>query len=325
MGGSTRGDPLTAGERARLDALSSARSLSDLVGLTDRASEHDAYFAAKQEWADLQETVIAARPPVEGFPGDAVDFEDRTVTVHGITHTGTETEGKFLRTYVAQWIGAGEAVYCEQGIRPMYFTDHPTVCEMDDYRWAMIQSDRLGVDSHLRDLASHPAGANGATDRFDGLLENIDAVASTFRDATFALVDSGSDVYGDEFAAALGDVATTFLTSHEDRATGNDFESFQKSRVAATDPDHLGELQDYYRKTFLPQPVEREWLRRHDRELELFTHARNERMADYALYHAEAERDVHVIVGAAHQPGVRYYLERHRDGTRNLEGFELTG
>lgn len=57
----------------------------------------------------------------------------------------------------------------------------------------------------------------------------------------------------------------------------------------------------------------------------LVTHARNERMAEYVMYHAEDETNVHVIVGAAHQPGVRYYLEAFRDGEKTLTGFEPGG
>ena len=102
-----------------------------------------------------------------------------------------------------------------------------------------------------------------------------------------------------------------------------DFEAFAKSRRAAEDPTRLGELQRYYKTTFLPQPLEREWLRRHDPELEAVSHARNERMADYVVFHADDEETVHLIVGAAHQPGVVYYLERHRDGHRDVSGFEL--
>ena len=68
-------------------------------------------------------------------------------------------------------------------------------------------------------------------------------------------------------------------------------------------------------------PLEREWLRRHDPELEVVSHGRSERMADYAV--AEGGDAVPLVVGAAHQPGIVYYLERHRDGGRQLEGFEV--
>ncbi|MEF8774370.1 MAG: hypothetical protein V5A37_06600, partial [Halobacteriales archaeon] len=77
-----------------------------------------------------------------------------------------------------------------------------------------------------------------------------------------------------------------------------------------------------YETAFLPPPIEREWLRRHDPELELVTHARSERQADYAVYHNDDAREVHLVVGAAHQPGVTYYLERHRDGHRSASEFE---
>jgi hypothetical protein len=120
-------------------------------------------------------------------------------------------------------------------------------------------------------------------------------------------------------------VASAFLMSHEDASTGRDFASFSMSRAAARDPSKLPALQDYYRRAFLPQPLEREWLRRHDPALELLTHARNERMADYGVYHNEGSEDVHLVVGAAHQPGVTYYLEQYRDGKRRVEDFEPVG
>lgn len=321
-------DPLTPDERKRFEAIRAATSLSDLAALTGADSEHEAYFAAKREWYALQEKRLAAEPPADvadGIPGECVDIDGHTFCVHGVTHADTQAEGEFLREHVSRLVEAGETVYCEQGIRPMYFADFPDVCAMDDYRWALHRCRELDIDSHLDELSGPESGANADSESFEGILEDIDSMTSQFRDATFALIDSGSDVYGERFAAALGDVASDFFTSHEDVATGSDFEAFRKSKEAATNPGKLPELQDYYRKAFLPQPLEREWLRRHDRELELVTHARNERMADYARYHNEDAERVHLVVGAAHQPGVVYYLERHRDGERNLDGFEPVG
>jgi pheromone shutdown protein TraB len=46
-------------------------------------------------------------------------------------------------------------------------------------------------------------------------------------------------------------------------------------------------------------------------------------MADYAVFHNDDAEEVHLIVGAAHQPGVVYYLERYRDGRTVPESFEL--
>ena len=109
--------------------------------------------------------------------------------------------------------------------------------------------------------------------------------------------------------------------SHGDVARAREFEAFALSRRAAEDPAALTELQRYYATAFLPMPLEREWLRRHDPELEVVSHGRSERMADYAV--AEGGDAVHLVVGAAHQPGIVYYLERHRDGGRRLEGFEV--
>jgi hypothetical protein len=305
---------LRPAERARLDAIRSVDSLADLAALADADSEHDAYLAVKPEWRDLRAKELEAAPhPSAGeLPGDSVVVDDTTFYVHGITHADTEAERDVLREHVAASLDDGAAIYCEQGIRTMYLSDRPAVCEMDDYRWAMQRCAGLDLDSHTGGTASRPGTG------FDGFSEEVDSLAAQFRDAAFSLIDSGSDVYGDAYARALGDVASDFLTSHEDLATGTDFRSFRLSREASVDPGKLAALQRYYKTAFLPQPLEREWLARHDRELELVTHARNERMADYAVAHADGARRVHLIVGAAHQPGVVYYLEEHRNGHRTV-------
>jgi len=301
--------PSSASER--LARLREAESLADLVDLTGAATEHDAYFAAKHEWSELMER-CEDTSPVDGLPGNCVVVDGHEFHVHGVTHADTGAERSFLRDHVGGFVDRGATVYCEQGIRPMYFADIGGVCAMDDYRWAMRRCEELDLDSRVAGLAGS----------FDGLLEDLDTLSAEFRDAVFSLVDSGGEFYGDDFRRTLGAVASEFLMSHEDAATGDHFEAFAHSREAAEDPSKLADLQRYYRRTFLPQPVEREWLRRHDRELEVMTHARNERMADYAVHHNRDAEEVHLVVGAAHQPGVVYYLERHRDGRRDADGFE---
>ena len=305
-------EPLSDAERERLAALRSARSLADLVALTGEDSEHEAYFRAKREWYDLRGRELSGTDPGDGIPGDTVVVEDVPFHVHGVTHANTEAEGAFLRRGVDR-LPEGATVYCEQGIRGMYFQDVGGVCEMDDYRWAVRRCEELDLESHLAEYGPE----------FEGLLDGVTDAAEEFRDAVYSLIDSGSDVYGERFQNALGDVATAFLTGHKDMATGEGFEAHRLSRAAAVDPDRLVDLQRYYASRFLPQPVEREWLRRHDPELEAVSHARNERMADYAVHHHETAPAVHLVVGAAHQPGVTYYLERHRDGDRTVEEFEL--
>jgi len=305
---------LTPEERRRLDRLRDARGLAELRSITGSDGLHEAYFDAKAEWSTLRAKELAGEPERPGLPGDAVTVDGREFVVHGITHAGTEAERDVVRAGVAELLEAGASVYTEQGIRPMYFRDFPEVCEMDDYRWAIAECKRRELDSHVEDLQ---------VDEFGGISEDVDSISSRFQDAVFSLIDSGSEFYGRAFADALGDVASSFLDSHETAATAEDYTSFTLSRAAAEDPDRLRELQHYYHRRFLPQPVEREWLRRHDPELELVTHARNQRMVEYAVYHADGEGPVHLIVGAAHQPGVVYYLERVRDGELTVEGFEL--
>ncbi len=307
---------LAPAERERLAELRGAESLSELVALTDADDEHGAYVAAKAEWEDLRGRELDAAPepdPAEDIPGNTVTVDGQRVHVHGVTHADTTAEREYLRRHVESYVEAGVAVYCEQGIRPMYFADVADVCAMDDYRWALRECEKLDGDSHVADIVDP---------EFDSLVESVDTLSSRFREAAFSLVESGTDVYGEAFGETLGDVASALFTSHEQLATGKDFEAFRLSQAATTDPGRLVDLQRYYERRFLPQPVEREWLRRHDPELELVTHARNERLADYALYHTTSA-DTHLIVGAAHQPGVTYYLGRHRDGHRDLEGFEL--
>jgi len=304
---------LTATECERLAAIRAAGSLSDLMAITDTNSEHDAYFEAKADWYDLRGKELAGTPSRDGLPGNSVVIDGTEFVVHGVTHADTPQERAFLREHVARWVADGAQVFCEQGIRPMYFADVPAVGEMDDYRWAMERCRALDGTSHAGPLADR---------EFDGLAEDVTWFASRFREAAFSLIESGSDAYGDEFARALGDVASDFLMNHAEVGTAKDFESFRLSHRAAENPALLGTLQRYYERRFLPQPLEREWLRRHDPELELVTHARNERMAAYATYHHGDAASVHVVVGAAHQPGVTYYLERYRDGDGLPETFE---
>lgn len=249
-----------------------------------------------------------------GLPGTVVDVGGSEFHVHGITHAGTSAERSALRKHVRRFLDHGASVYCEQGVWSLYFEDFDDVYSMDDYRWAMDECASLDAESHLEGLSETG---------FDALLEDVASVASTFREATFSLIESGSEVYGDRFERALGDVAAGFVTDHTDLAVGTSYEAFSLSRAASRDPTRLVDLQRYYERTFLPQPLEREWLRAHDPELEVVTHARNERMADYAVYHADGADEVHLVVGAAHQPGVAYYLERYRDGRELPDRFEL--
>jgi hypothetical protein len=305
---------LTARERGRLDVLRSAESLGDLKRLTGAESEHDAYLDAKAEWQRLRRKELGEPEQTDGLPGDRVVVNGTPIHVHGITHANTDPERSFLRGHVTDIREAGGTVYCEQGIRPMYFEDMDDVCEIDDYRWAMYHCRERNLDSHVPEYIEQAFGG--------GLGADLQSVVSRFREVTFSLIESGSEVYGERFAAALGDVASDFLMTHEQIATGENFDAFQKSRAAARDPSKLPALQQYYRQVFLPQPIEREWLKRHDPELELVTHARNERIAEYVLSHGGENDSVHVLTGAAHQPGVVYYLEAYRDDDWDFHPFE---
>jgi len=300
---------LSPAERETLSSIRAAGSLAALADVVDAPDDHAAYFEAKETWRTLRGRELDAEHADAGLPGSTVTVGDRVYHVHGVTHADTDAEREFLREHVGGFLDAGRTVYCEGGIRGMYFRDMGA-CEMDDYRWALRECERRGIESHV----------DG--DPFDSLAEDVDDLAGQFREAAFSLVDAGGDRFGERFERALGSVASAFFTSHADRATGSDFESFRLRERVARDPTLLRELQRYYECAFLPQPLEREWLRRHDPELELVTHARNERMADYVVAHATEPGDVHLVVGAAHQPGVRYYLERHRDGDRDADGFE---
>ncbi len=312
--GPDRPTSLTPKERELLAAIRSAGSLAALAGITGSATEHDAYLDAKATWRELRRKELGEPERTPGVPGDAVEIDGQPFVVHGITHRDTDAERSFLREHVAEWLEDGEAVYCEQGIRRMYFESFPEVCAMDDYRWAMYHCRNEDLEDHIGDLVE---------ETFEGsLTADITEVAARFREVAFSAIETGSEIYGERVADALGDLASEFLMSHEDTGTMADFASFRLSRRAALDPETLVELQHYYKRSLLPQPIEREWLRRHDRELELFTHARNERMAEYARFHAPEAGAVHLIVGAAHQPGVVYYLEAARDGAWTPAAFE---
>jgi len=300
-----------------LDAVRSAGSLSELTDVFDADSEHDVYFEAKRLWREHTDGWFESSYDGDGaFPGDRIVVDGHEFHVHGVTHSGTDEEREFLRKHVSSFHEGGATVYCEQGIRPLYFEDYPGACEMDDYRWSVEKLNELDVEDPAFDIPPS---------EFKEVSENVDGMKSKLRDSVFALVESGRAIYGERFTEAVGDVVSDLLTSHVDASRGDDFESFRLTREVARNPERLGELQAYYRRKLLPQPIESDWMRKHDPEIEVLTHARNERMADYAVYHNEDDEEVHLIVGAAHQPGVVYYLERHRDGERTVKDFELFG
>jgi len=308
---------LSPDERRWLERVRAAGSLSQLQTITGADSDHEAYVQAKPTWEQLRSRELGDPAPTDGLPGDRVVVDGQPFHVHGVTHADTDAERTFLRTHVQELLAEDEAVHCEQGIRPMYFEEFERVVEIDDYRWAMHHCRQLDFSSHIDGLIE------ATFDEESGVTGNIKSAASRFREVAYSLIDSGADVYGTTFASALGDAASTFLMDHEHLATGEDFTSHELSKAAAEDPGKLPALQQYYKQAFLPQPLEREWLRRHDHELELFTHARNERIAAWALYHADNSRPIHLIVGAAHQPGVVYYLEAYREGRWDYGEFEF--
>lgn len=289
---------------SQIDAIRQAETLAELSDMLESGSVHESYFRAKRIWesaiADRQADI--ERP--DGLPGTSVVVDGHSVSIHGITHADTEAERAYLRDHVQRFLDRGAVVYCEQGIRPIYFGDMAGVCEMDDYLWATAQCERIEDGTHAD---SFPEG-------LETMPVDFTEFASEIREATFAMIDAGSAMYGEQFERALGDIAAEFLADHTDRAVGNSYEAFRLSREASEDPSRLHALQQYYERTFLPQPLEREWLRRHDPELELLSHARNERMAEYVAYHNDRAEEVHLIVGAAHQHGVAYYLDQFRTG-----------
>ena len=306
---------LSRAEIEWLEAVQEIETLAALQQFVGSETDHEAYLTAKERWKRLRERAITSTE-TGVIPGRKVAVADRTVVVHGITHADTREERAFLRDGVQQYLADGDEIYCEQGIRPMYFDDIDAVCEIDDYRWAMYHCREQDIDSHIPGEIEREFGEPSS------IGADIRAVTEQFRKATFSLIDRASAVYGRRFGATLGDVASDFLTSHEELGTGENFDSFRKSEHAARNPEDLEALQQYYESVFLPQPIEREWLRRHDPELELFTHARNERIAAYILAHAPAETPVHIVTGAAHQPGITYYLRAYRDGEWEYEPFE---
>ncbi|WP_336327006.1 hypothetical protein [Halovenus sp. HT40] len=297
----------------QIETIRNTETLADLAAVVGADSEEEGYFRAKQIWESSIAERQAGESPPDGLPGTTVTVDGHSMHVHGVTHAGSTPERESLREYVTRFLDRGAVVYCEQGIRSMYFEEMAGVCEMDDYLWATAACEEL-------DEASE----------FDAFYEGVESVSmdlgefvTEFRERTFSMIDAGSAMYGEQFERTLGAIAADLFADHTDRAVGNSYEAFRLSQEASEDPSKLHALQQYYERTFLPQPLEREWLRRHDPELELFSHARNERMAEYVQYHNETVEEVHVIVGAAHQHGVAYYLDQFEEGDLDQTEFEL--
>lgn len=309
-------EPLPQEDEEWLDAVRDAESLEELRRLTDADTDDEAYFTAKHRWYELRDHEL---PPPEksGLPSDVVSLDGQSFHVHGVTHTGTDVERDHVQSHVEEFLDDGEEVYCEQGLRKIYFQGYPEVYEADDYDWAAELCRSIGLDDedHVSDVL---------TRGFDAVAEGAGSALNRVRERLFSAVGAGEAIYGEVFADVLGDSLSLLLSDPTALASGDDYQAYNLSDAAATDPVKLGALQRYYHRRFLPQPLEREWIRRHAPEVEVFTHARNERIADFVVYDAE-QKEVHVVVGAAHQPGVVYYLERHAEGDRSVDDFEPLG
>ncbi len=394
-------DGPTPADRTWLAEVRTAESLAELADRLGVASGHEAYLTAKPVWferrgrelaGDDRDTCasVTTGSPVESIPGSCTPVETVPYHVHGITHADTDAERTFLREQVTQLLEAGAAVFCEQGVRRLYFAD-TAARVMDDYRWALNRCRDTTAEGYVADLlddpgveatddwtqltdtdgpaSGHDAGSDrdhdAESDRNHGAGSDrnhdaesdrnhdaesdsghdadesgnrhdteqsgeptVEQLRGRFREAALSLLETDVTETADSpLRRALTDVMSAFSPTHEDMAIGRDAESLGHRRRAATDPTKLAVLQRYYERAFLPQPLEREWLARHDAELEIVTHARNARMADYAVAHATSDAQptpdaVHLIVGAAHGPGVREYLEAHDAGDRQLDGFE---
>jgi len=305
---------LTAGERERLAAISGAESLAALASATDAASIHDAYFAAKREWFDLQGRATVEASP-DHLPGDCVVVDGQTFCVHGITHADTRAEGRFLRQHAARFLDSGAAVFVEQGVRPMYFSAFDDVYEMDDYNWAMERYAALEATPARQRRPRCPVHRGRGGPRLaDGGAARRRLLAHRLRAPPLRRVPR---------AGARGR-RVGVPDEPRGRLHGDGLRVVLDVPGGRRGPDETRRPPGLLPARVPPQPLEREWLRRHDPALELLTHARNERMADYAVYHSTAET-VHLVVGAAHQPGVTYYLEQHRDGRRQVDDFEPVG
>lgn len=297
----------------QIEAIRGAGTLAELSKLLGADSAQEGYFQAKQIWESAVAQRQAEQSPQDGLPGTTVTVDGHAMHVHGVTHTGSGPEREYLREHIKRFLDRGAVVYCEQGIRSMYFEELVGVCEMDDSLWAKDECEKLGERSQFGIFQ----------EGFESVPMDLSEFATAFREAAFSMIDAGNAMYGEQFERTLGGIAADVLADHADQAVGNSYEAFRLSREASENPSKLAALQQYYERTFLPQPLEREWLRRHDPELELLSHARNERMADYVVYHNDTVEEVHVIVGAAHQHGVAYYLDQYRAGKPKPAELEL--
>ncbi|MFB6283130.1 MAG: hypothetical protein ABEK59_04245 [Halobacteria archaeon] len=300
-------------DRLLIKNLKAARSIKDLQEITGIHGPQRAYVKAKKEWHRLHgngRESYGKEIEDGGIPGKKIEVGKTTYKIHGITHSGTEEERKFLKEHVAEMIDKDHDVYTEQGIRRMYFQDLDDVQEMDDYSWASKELRRR------RNAEPENSDSSGSKLRIENLRSGLMRTA-------FKVITTGEKIYGRRIKRTMGGIASDFLTRPSNMGTGEDFISFTLNRKASRNPEKLEKLQNHYERTFLPQPVEREWLRNQSEVLELYTHSRNERITDYVLDVVgdpwKNDATVHVIAGAAHQPGILYYLNDYRHGFRDRE------
>lgn len=297
----------------RIRRYREAEDLEDLEEITGEESKEEAYFEAKSEWYELMEEYLGEHSNTDDrrLPGDIVEFDvehdrypkDKKFHIHGISHTGRNEEKNFLQSVTEEFVEEGNQVYCEQGFLQMYFKELTEVEEIDDYSWMMSEASEMSEG-----------------EAFEGLSES-EKILDGIQNFLFSLIAEGGDFYGQEIEDTIGEGVTPFLTTKEEKAVGEGFESFVRTDDASKNPKRVIELQNYYKKVLLPVNLERKWLKKHNPELDLLTHARSERIADYVIHdviNVECN-EVRIIVGAAHQCGVAHYLNQYRKNEKSIE------
>jgi len=290
-------------------------SLDELLETLQKKDAHvrskkQAYKFAKQEWWDLNRKETYASN--NGLPGESVKIGDITYHVHGVNHgfLGVKDNVKdYLRTETKKFLDAGCPVYVEEGFKGVLFEDM-AVEEMTDIRIA---------------IKNYPDYIKYAAKR---------TAVLPLKMVSTGLVFLVSSIFPNSKKRGIQLSNVLYKT--------------------LSDTNSIANLQNATKSYFLPEPLECDWNKDYNKESLLTINKRSEIMAYLALKHesfaqekyeraklggdvsedkepdtiiekivynkiknaknAIGAKEIHVIVGAGHQPGILYYLKKKARG-----------
>ena len=213
----------------------------------------------------------------DGFPATTVMVNGVQYHIHGISHDEqiNDTVRKYIRGELERYLSLEHVVLMEQGVSSLIFRgyiDNDPRLEITFVDLPVVEMD----DQSWAKKVDHKG------------VRRFREKAKMWRPPTtdYDVEDIGCEVCNHIQA----DSVDTYNRSMGDQTC-------------------LADLQNYVFSTHLPEQLHRQYLELFYPEEALMVSGRSRRMAEFASQYETRSREIDMVVGAAHQPGIAYYLQ----------------